>query len=652
MSLHGCRTTRANSARVVRFARAALVSVLACTLSVLSAQPGYAATTEKLVLIVTNNASSQLARPSLKYADDDGAKYFELFRALHGEAPTLISRFDRDTARQYPELTAHLQAPTKAAVDTAFQRFAAKAQTARSAGHEVEFYFVFAGHGDVDQGQGFLELEDGTLGSADLKAKLKSVNATRTHVILDSCNSFFVLNARKPGGVRFPTPEDAAKQLSEDLPNVGVFLSTSAEAEVFEWSELGGGIFSHVVRSGLAGAADANHDGIVSYAELRAFADIATRSVKNPRFRPTVFARGPAGNAAGALVSLHDGKAATLTFAGLGDERLTLRDSDEVPWLDMHRESNALFELVVPARLTEKATLERRVGEKVVARNTIRRLETGALELASEEAQRGSEVVAARGAQDVFRALYADSFGPNAMAAYESEIPKSPVYGASTDDEKRLALVLKQTADQERVSKNVGSIALIGLGAGTATAGVWLATRSYASADTHGETTLRFMGGTLAATGIFAAGAGIWGLATMSEAERVQQRYRDRLASGRSMAWVLHETELEMKQLTSSYATVRQFALGASILVAAASGTLLLVNEFGNGTVDTKMGNRVLGLTGLGLGAAGIYSSLQLTPIERMTKLWLEDPVRTKMQIAPSVAPIKGGASFSVTGRF
>ncbi len=30
-------------------------------------------------------------------------------------------------------------------------------------------------------------------------AGLKAEGATRSHVILDSCNSFFVLNARKPG---------------------------------------------------------------------------------------------------------------------------------------------------------------------------------------------------------------------------------------------------------------------------------------------------------------------------------------------------------------------------------------------------------------------------------------------------------------------
>src|SRR5262249_25541258 len=141
----------------------------------------------------------------------------------------------------------------------------------QAAGKDTDFYFVYAGHGDVDRGRGFLELRDGAFTSDDLERLLKRVAATRSHVILDSCNSFFVINSRKPGGTRFATPEDATRSLSARLPNVGVFLSTSAEAEVFEWSELQSGIFSHAVRSGLAGAADANGDGVVSYQELAAF---------------------------------------------------------------------------------------------------------------------------------------------------------------------------------------------------------------------------------------------------------------------------------------------------------------------------------------------------------------------------------------------
>ena len=73
---------------------------------------------------------------------------------------------------------------------------------------------------------------------------------------------------------------------------MGVFLSTSADGEAFEWSEIQSGIFSHVVRSGLLGGADADGDGQVSYLELAAFVDTATTDVRNPNMRPHVFSRG------------------------------------------------------------------------------------------------------------------------------------------------------------------------------------------------------------------------------------------------------------------------------------------------------------------------------------------------------------------------
>ena len=53
--------------------------------------------------------------------------------------------------------------------------------------------------------------------------------------------------------------------------NVGLLLSTSSARESHEWSGFESGVFSHEVRSGLYGAADADGDGRVSYAEIAAF---------------------------------------------------------------------------------------------------------------------------------------------------------------------------------------------------------------------------------------------------------------------------------------------------------------------------------------------------------------------------------------------
>jgi hypothetical protein len=257
----------------------------------LGAAPAAGADGLSLALIVANNRSAQLGRPPLQYAAMDGAKYHELFASFLGEENTvLLTDLDRDTARLFPGLVASARSPTRANVDEAVRSLARRAAEARRAGRLVRFYFAFAGHGDVDKGRGFLELIDGPFTSDDLDALLRRIGASEAHVILDSCNSFFVVNPRRPGGRRFGTPRDAAENLARRLPNVGVFLSTSAEAEVYEWSELQSGVFSHAVRSGLMGAADARHNGRITYQELAAFLDTASAEIKNPLFRPRALA--------------------------------------------------------------------------------------------------------------------------------------------------------------------------------------------------------------------------------------------------------------------------------------------------------------------------------------------------------------------------
>src|SRR5262245_47740499 len=343
-------------------------------------------------IIVTNNHSAQLGRPDLRYADDDGAKYYEVLGML---APAdhihLLTDFDRDTQGLFPELAKVATSPTQRAVAAAAEDVAKQARAALAAGRTVDVYFVFAGHGDVDHGAGFLELTDGPL-TADVldKQVLHGIPATHTHVILDSCNSFFVISARKPGGRRFATPDDIAQTFGKALPHVGVFLSTSAEQDVYEWSELQSGIFSHAVRSGLAGAADVDGDGTVSYAELRAFVTIAAAKVKNPAYRPNVFARGPGGNNAAPLVDLSHADA-ELVAVGPDETRLTVRDRDALPWIDTHTERGARATLRVPRRVAAG----------------------GSVDIAD------TAVPAARGPQDALRMLFAQPFGPGAVAQIE-----------------------------------------------------------------------------------------------------------------------------------------------------------------------------------------------------------------------------------------
>src|SRR5204863_106889 len=79
-------------------------------------------------------------------------------------------------------------------------------------------------------------------------------------------------------------------------------------------SEFQAGIFSHEVRSGLLGAADADGDGQVSYREIAAFIERANAAVPNEKFRPDVYVKPPA--AAPALLDLRPALARRLELGG------------------------------------------------------------------------------------------------------------------------------------------------------------------------------------------------------------------------------------------------------------------------------------------------------------------------------------------------
>ena len=160
-----------------------------------------AAAPDSYVIVVGNNQSPMLGRPQLAYADDDAVRAAEVFETLLAPSRVeLLTELDSDTRRVFPEVELKAQPPRKDAVVAAFGRLAAWASTQRALGHRTRGYFVFAGHGDIANGEGFLELQDGRLTGSELETLLKSAGADELHVVLDSCNSWFVLSPRKPGG--------------------------------------------------------------------------------------------------------------------------------------------------------------------------------------------------------------------------------------------------------------------------------------------------------------------------------------------------------------------------------------------------------------------------------------------------------------------
>lgn len=250
-------------------------------------------------VIVANNSSNDRALEPLRYADDDGAKYYELF-APQTEATVLLSVLDAETQALHPGLAAQSLPPTKKELFASLQKVNAKMKADRAAGLEPVLFFVFTGHGKRGAaGEGRIALLGEDLTRSELYEQVLAKSDARfIHLIVDACDSYFLVNSR--GGL--PTAPSMASTVTQLLdsrtlqkfPHIGVLLSTNSQKESHEWSAIRSGVFSHQVRSALSGAADVNADGRVEYSELRAFVAAANLEVKDPRGKVELFAQPPA----------------------------------------------------------------------------------------------------------------------------------------------------------------------------------------------------------------------------------------------------------------------------------------------------------------------------------------------------------------------
>jgi len=118
-------------------------------------------------------------------------------------------------------------------------------------------------------------------------------------------------------------------------------FSTSSAKESHEWAGFQAGVFSHEVRSGLYGAADADGDGRVSYREIGAFIQQANAAVANERFRPDVYVKPPAGS--DVLVDLDAQRGTRLDFRGAPSEHQLLEDERGVRLADIHNGNGAAY---------------------------------------------------------------------------------------------------------------------------------------------------------------------------------------------------------------------------------------------------------------------------------------------------------------------
>lgn len=375
---------------------------------------------ELFALVLGVNRSFEKSAPPLRFADDDAAGYADLFRGL-GAKTYLLSRLDDNTRALHPEAAREAREPVRSQWLHAIAQLNAEVAAAKRRGAETDVFFVFAGHGNVKSGVGYISLEDGALTGSDLKHEFTdAVSATRIHVIVDACYSYFLAHRRGPGGTRRPLEGTTALEGLDGDDRVGLLLSTSSARESFEWENFQAGVFHHEVRSGLRGPADVDGDARVTYRELAAFVHRANEAIRNERFRPDLYSRAPKGSET--LIDLRGAMTHRLEFEGDRAAHFWIEDANGVRLAEFH---SALGTTTRVVRTPE-----------VTGNLYARRAEDGA----EWSIPAGNEVwsvtavpstpprVSNRGAaHDSFSQIFSLPFGPSELADYRPNAAESSV---------------------------------------------------------------------------------------------------------------------------------------------------------------------------------------------------------------------------------
>lgn len=241
--------------------------------------------------------------PKLHYADDDALRFYRLITQLTSpKHVALLTELDVETWRRLQlenrQPPAYLP-PTKDGLKQVIKLF--KTQIAKIKEKDpdrvVHLYFFFSGHGE--KGYFFLKkdrfdsLEKGAFTARDLETSFADSKASLNGLFIDACKSQSLF-VQKGGNTKddklgpdFSKLIAKVEKASKGKP-IGVLTSTLADRPAGEASTIGSGYFSHALISGLAGAADADSDGVIRYGELVSFVSFHTKRVsgQTPWFRP------------------------------------------------------------------------------------------------------------------------------------------------------------------------------------------------------------------------------------------------------------------------------------------------------------------------------------------------------------------------------
>jgi hypothetical protein len=324
--------------------------LLFCTASV-------RAETYRFAIVIGQNASDSPSIPDLRYADDDAVATHRMFTQAGIESVLLVA-LDDDSRGMHPDLE-NSTPPTRENLFKAFERLTGKMNEMKAGGTrghgtqrrwEVEFLLVYSGHGNVEHGEGYIVLYNGgRLSRGDLYDEILARSpATRNHVIVDACKSYYLAFEKGPGGRRQPYDRHFVDRADASrFPNTGFLLSTSSDRDSHEWERFQAGVFSHELRSALRGGADVDGDSKITYAELGAFLTTANERIKNPRYRPD-FAVHPAGGLSREIIDWTRNRE-VLVVDDTAWGHVYVESSSGERLLDIHPESGESFLLQLPA---------------------------------------------------------------------------------------------------------------------------------------------------------------------------------------------------------------------------------------------------------------------------------------------------------------
>lgn len=242
---------------------------LACLVALVIARPDKASAESepgRFALLVGANLGDR-SEPVLRHAEQDAARLAQTLRLL-GEFP----------ADQVVLMTG----ATAPEVRDALIRLNARVRE-HANGVLVVFY---SGHADSQA----LHLSGTRLPMAELKALLVGSPALSRLLIVDACRSGSLIQLKGAKQVAPFVVPDFAEPVPEGF---AVLTSSSASEDSQESLTLGSSYFTYYVNSGLIGAADQDHNNVVSLSELYAFASTETRAAtvrsvagpQNPTFQ-------------------------------------------------------------------------------------------------------------------------------------------------------------------------------------------------------------------------------------------------------------------------------------------------------------------------------------------------------------------------------